>query len=62
MRVVFIDIEANPETKEVYDFAAIDQYGNRIHTKNVLEFIQFLKQGQYECLCGHNIIDSDLTG
>ena len=53
--LVFFDIEV--ENNNICDLGAIK--GERtIHTKNVDEFVYFLKDCNF--LCGHNIISHDL--
>ncbi len=56
--IVFIDSEVNPQTKEVLDLGAIQSDGNRIHTKSMHAFADFLEGIAY--ICGHNIMDHDM--
>ncbi len=64
--MVFFDLEVNPSKKIVADIGAYrvtipvsSRNGQGFHSANMNEFRKFVKGAQY--VCGHNIIDFDLT-
>lgn len=60
MAVLFFDLETDTASKSVYDFGAVDERNSRLHTKSVSDFQNFIYEGRYDYLCGHNIIDHDI--
>ena len=55
--IAFIDTEVGEKDKKAYDFGAIDNLGNRLHTGVPYEFQKFIEGKDY--ICGHNIIEHD---
>ena len=55
--ITFIDTEVCEKDKKAYDFGAIDNLGNRLHTGAPYEFQKFIEDKDY--ICGHNIIEHD---
>ena len=57
-QISFIDTEVSISDQKAYDFGAVDQDDDSIHTGSFKEFYRFIDDSDY--LCGHNIIDHDL--
>ena len=56
--LIFIDTEVCPRTKKIMDIGAITTDGQKFHSNNIKDFAKFI--GQYNFLCGHNIVEHDL--
>jgi len=54
----FIDTEVSESDNKAYDFGAINENNEKIHTGSSHEFCTFIAGSAY--LCGHNIINHDL--
>lgn len=57
-RIVFVDLEVNPETNTVEDFGALSESGETLHTHSARMFDAFIADCGF--LCGHNILRHDL--
>lgn len=55
--ISFIDTEVSETGNKVYDFGAINENDNKLHTGSFHEFHSFIADAEY--LCGHNIINHD---
>ncbi len=55
--VSFIDTEVSESDKKAYDFGAVNENNEKIHTGSSHEFYTFINSSEY--LCGHNIINHD---
>ena len=55
--IYFIDTEVSEADHKVYDFGAVNENDDKLHTSWIQEFHSFIKEAEY--LCGHNIIDHD---
>lgn len=56
-KICFIDIEVSETDNKAYDFGAINENGEKLHTGSIHEFHTFIESSDY--LCGHNIINHD---
>lgn len=56
-KITFIDTEVGVEDKKVYDYGAINEIHEKIHTGKASEFNEFISDSEY--LCGHNIVNHD---
>lgn len=56
--VSFIDTEVSKADQRAYDFGAVKENNEKIHTGSSHEFHEFILKSEY--LCGHNIINHDL--
>ena len=55
--IIFIDTEVSEESNKAYDFGAVNENDNKLHTGSAHEFHSFISDSEY--LCGHNIINHD---
>ena len=58
-RICFIDTEVSVTDKKAYDYGAVNENDDRIHTGSSHVFHSFIADSDY--LCGHNIIDHDIN-
>lgn len=58
-RIVFFDIELNPQTETIEDIGCVSGDNAVFHNKDVHGFFNFIKDADF--ICGHNIIQHDLT-
>ena len=58
-KIAFLDTEVQPKTGKVLDIGIVNDQGEVLHTSSIAEAEVFLKDAEY--ICGHNIIDHDLT-
>lgn len=56
--LIFIDTEVSVDTGHIFDFGAINDKGEKLHTGRADIFLDFIKGASF--LCGHNIINHDL--
>lgn len=56
-KITFIDTEVGVEDKKVYDYGAINEVHEKIHTGKASEFNGFISNAEY--VCGHNIVNHD---
>lgn len=56
-KICFIDTEVSETDNKAYDFGAINENGEKLHTGSIHEFHSFIESSDY--LCGHNIINHD---
>lgn len=56
-RICFIDTEVSEADNKAYDFGAITENDDKLHTGSAHEFHSFIADSEY--LCGHNIINHD---
>lgn len=56
-RLVFIDLEVNPDSNHISDYGAYASDGAELHTHASAAFYDFIKDAGF--LCGHNIIAHD---
>ena len=56
-RITFIDTEVSEADNKAYDFGAVNESDEKLHTGSAHEFHSFIAKSDY--LCGHNIIDHD---
>ncbi|MCQ2973611.1 MAG: RecQ family ATP-dependent DNA helicase [Bacteroidales bacterium] len=56
-KVVFVDLEVNPQNNNVLDFGIINSEGISLHNGQKTDFQNFIKD--YDFICGHNIINHD---
>ncbi len=55
--IIFIDTEVSETDNKAYDFGAVNQNGEKLHTGSFSKFHAFISGTKY--LCGHNIINHD---
>ena len=55
--IFFIDTEVSETDNKAYDFGAVNENGDKLHTGIAHEFCSFIAEAEY--LCGHNIIEHD---
>ena len=55
--IIFVDTEVSEADNKAYDFGAVSESGEKLHTGSFSEFHSFISNATY--LCGHNIIDHD---
>ncbi len=55
--IFFIDTEVSETDNKAYDFGAVNENGDKLHTGIAHEFYSFIADAEY--LCGHNIIEHD---
>lgn len=55
--ISFIDTEVSEADHKAYDFGAVNEKGENLHTASSYEFHSFITNSEY--LCGHNIINHD---
>lgn len=55
--IFFIDTEVSEADNRAYDFGAVNENDDKLHTGSAHEFHTFIEQSEY--LCGHNIINHD---
>ena len=55
--IIFLDTEVSEESNKAYDFGAVNENDNKLHTGSAHEFHSFISDSEY--LCGHNIINHD---
>ena len=55
--ITFIDTEVSEADNKAYDFGAVNESDEKLHTGSAHEFHSFIAKSDY--LCGHNIIDHD---
>ncbi len=55
--IIFIDTEISETDNKAYDFGAVNEKGEKLHTGSFSEFHNFISDAKY--LCGHNIINHD---
>lgn len=55
--IIFIDTEVSETDNKAYDFGAVNQNGEKLHTGSFCKFHAFISGTKY--LCGHNIINHD---
>lgn len=55
--ISFIDTEVSESDNKAYDFGAVNESDDKLHTGSVHEFHSFIANAEY--LCGHNIINHD---
>lgn len=55
--IVFIDTEVSEADNKAYDFGAVNENDDKLHTGSSHEFHSFIADAEY--LCGHNIINHD---
>ena len=56
-KITFIDTEVAVEDKKAYDYGAINEIYEKIHTGKASKFNEFISDSEY--LCGHNIVNHD---
>ena len=56
-RICFIDTEVSEADNKAYDFGAVKENDEKLHTGSFHEFDIFIADSEY--LCGHNIINHD---
>ena len=56
-RIFYIDTEVCEANNKAYDYGAVSEQDDKLHTGSVHEFHSFIADAEY--LCGHNIIDHD---
>ena len=56
-RIIFIDTEVSETDSKAYDFGAVTENDDKLHTGSAHEFHSFIEDSDY--LCGHNIINHD---
>lgn len=56
-RIFFIDTEVSEADNKAYDFGAVNENDDKLHTGSSHEFHSFIADAEY--LCGHNIINHD---
>ncbi len=56
-KISFIDTEVSESDKKAYDFGAINENNEKMHTGSLNKFYTFIDGSEY--LCGHNIINHD---
>jgi len=56
-RISFIDTEVSEVDNRAYDFGAVNENENKLHTGSAHDFQTFISDSDY--LCGHNIINHD---
>lgn len=56
-RICFIDTEVSDADNKAYDFGAVNENDDKLHTGSTYEFHTFISGSEY--LCGHNIINHD---
>ena len=52
--IIFVDTEVSEADNKAYDFGAVSESGEKLHTGSFSEFHSFISNATY--LCGHNII------
>lgn len=55
--IVFIDTEVSEADNKAYDFGAVKENNEKLHTGSVKKFHDFISDAGF--LCGHNIINHD---
>lgn len=55
--ISFIDTEVSEADNKAYDFGAVNENNDKLHTGSSHEFYSFIADAEY--LCGHNIINHD---
>lgn len=55
--IFFIDTEVSEADNKAYDFGAVNENDDKLHTRTANEFHSFILGAEY--LCGHNIINHD---
>ncbi|MGN1103211.1 MAG: RecQ family ATP-dependent DNA helicase, partial [Huintestinicola sp.] len=55
--IFFIDTEVSEADNKAYDFGAVNENDDKLHTGAAHEFHTFIEGAEY--LCGHNIVDHD---
>lgn len=55
--IIFIDTEVSETDNKAYDFGAVNENGEKLHTGSFSKFHAFISGAKY--LCGHNIINHD---
>ncbi len=58
-RIVFFDIELNPQTETIEDIGCIQDDGAVFHKKDIPGFFDFIKDAEF--ICGHNILAHDIN-
>ena len=56
-RIIFIDTEVSETDNKAYDYGAVSEHDDKLHTGLAHEFHSFIADAEY--LCGHNIIGHD---
>lgn len=56
-KIVFIDIEVNPESQKILDLGGAKEDGRFYHGKSLTDFVRFVQGADY--VCGHNILKHD---
>uniref|UniRef100_UPI0025DAAE74 hypothetical protein n=1 Tax=Ruminococcus sp. TaxID=41978 RepID=UPI0025DAAE74 len=56
-RIFYIDTEVCEANNKAYDYGAVSEQDDKLHTGSAHEFHSFIADAEY--LCGHNIIDHD---
>ena len=57
-KIVFIDTEVDPSTRQVLDIGGVKQDGAEWHRPSLTGFADFMRGSEY--VCGHNILGHDL--
>lgn len=55
--IYFIDTEVSEADNKAYDFGALNENDDKLHTRSAHEFHAFIASAEY--LCGHNIVNHD---
>lgn len=55
--ISFIDTEVSESDNKAYDFGAVNESDDKLHTGSAHEFHSFIADAEY--LCGHNVINHD---
>ena len=55
--ICFVDTEVSEAENKAYDFGAINEINDKLHTGSIHEFHDFFSKSEY--LCGHNIVNHD---
>lgn len=56
-KIAFIDIETGTDNKKVYDYGAVNNAKEKLHSNSATEFHAFISGSEY--LCGHNVVNHD---
>jgi len=56
--IIYFDTEVDSYHKKILDIGAIKESGSSFHSKNIYDFIEFIRGAEF--LCGHNAIKHDL--
>lgn len=57
--MIYFDLEVSAKTNLILDFGAVKDNNSKIHTSNVEEFYNFIKDVKF--FVGHNVINHDFT-